>query len=125
MRIRHVAERAGLSIDAIRFYEKQGLLDRDHIQRSPNGYRDYSEQAIERLRMIRQAQTAGFTLAEIQELLILWGTDQLSDDLIAARLREKQLQIAAKIAELTQIERHIAEKLDRYTQTCAAPKRVL
>lgn len=114
MRIRHLAERTGLTIDSIRYYEKQGLLDPTHVERSENGYRDFSEGAVERLEMIRHAQAAGFTLAEIRDLLGLWERNELSDDHIVAHLRAKQRQILAKIAQLDHVHQYIASKLEQY-----------
>lgn len=114
MRIGEVAERSGVSIDTIRFYEKKGLLDPAQIQRSPNGYRAYTSEIVERLVMIRQAQAAGFTLTEIVELFTLWERNALDTDQIIRRLTEKQEQIATKIAELEAIQAYIAAKLDQY-----------
>lgn len=112
MRIGEVAERSGVSIDTIRFYEKKGLLD--PAQRSPNGYRAYTKDAVERLALIRHAQAAGFTLTEISKLFALWDRDALDKHQIIRRLEEKQAQIAAKIAELEAIRAYIAAKLQQY-----------
>ena len=64
MRIGEVAERAGLSTKALRYYEDAGLLHAP--ERTPNGYRDYGDGVLDRLRFIRAAQTAGLTLGEIK-----------------------------------------------------------
>lgn len=114
MRIGELAQRSGLSIDTVRFYEKQGLLGAAHVRRSANGYRLYTTHALERLVMIRQAQGAGFTLHEICALLALWDRDALPDTQIVAHLEEKRQQIAARIAELQQMEHYLAEKIRQY-----------
>ncbi|MFF0293552.1 MerR family transcriptional regulator [Kitasatospora sp. NPDC004614] len=62
MRIGELAEQAGLSRDAVRFYERTGLLT---ARRLPNGYRDFPPEAVPWLRYVRTAQALGFTLAEI------------------------------------------------------------
>ena len=67
MTIGRVANVAGVSIDTIRFYERQGLLVEP--RRSFSGYRNYSEDVIDRLRFIFDAKRLGFTLKEIKELL--------------------------------------------------------
>lgn len=114
MRIGVVAKQTGLPIDTIRFYEKQKLLNPAHVQRSANGYREYTIEVIERLNMIKHAQAAGFTLNEIRELFGLWEQQQLSNDLIIARLVEKQRSIAHKIRELEHIQRYLSTKLRQY-----------
>jgi DNA-binding transcriptional MerR regulator len=111
MQIGQLAERAGVTVDTVRFYEKKGLLDRSHIGRRENGYREYAEGAVERLGMIRLAQAAGFSLAEIVEIFALWDERRLSDELVLSHLRMKQQQIAAKIAELEQIQRYVGDKI--------------
>jgi MerR family copper efflux transcriptional regulator len=67
MTIGRVANAAGVSIDAIRFYERQGLIAAP--RRNFSGYRDYSEEVLDRLRFIGDAKRLGFTLKEIKELL--------------------------------------------------------
>ena len=64
-RVGELAKAAGVSADTLRHYEKKGLL---RPQRSRNGYREYPQHAIERVRMIRQALAVGFTLDELSEV---------------------------------------------------------
>lgn len=67
--IGEVAKRSGFSTHAIRFYEKQGLLDRTH--RTTSGYRVYEPHALDRLAFIRKAQRLGFSLEEIRDIFVL------------------------------------------------------
>ena len=67
MRIGEVAERAGLSTKALRYYEQAGLLDEP--ERTPSGYRDYDESVLDRLRFIRAAQAVGLTLGEVKGVI--------------------------------------------------------
>jgi MerR family copper efflux transcriptional regulator len=67
MTIGRVASALGLSIDTIRFYERQGLIAPP--RRNFSGYRNYSEDVLDRLRFIGDAKRLGFTLKEIRELL--------------------------------------------------------
>jgi MerR family copper efflux transcriptional regulator len=69
LRIGDVAARAGLSAPTIRYYESVGLLAA--APRSAAGYRHYSETTVEELRFIKKAQTLGFSLEEIGEILKL------------------------------------------------------
>lgn len=67
LRVSQVAEQAGVSPDAVRFYEKEGLLPQP--PRSLAGYREYDEQIPQRIRFIKGAQEMGLKLSEIGELL--------------------------------------------------------
>jgi DNA-binding transcriptional MerR regulator len=67
LRVSDVAKEAGVSPDAVRFYEREGLLH--HPPRSPAGYREYDETVPQRIRFIKAAQEMGLRLGEIAELL--------------------------------------------------------
>jgi MerR family copper efflux transcriptional regulator len=102
MQIGQVAQNTGLSIDTIRFYEKQGLVHAP--QRSSGGYRVYRERDIERFRFIGRAQSLGFSFQEIRELLVIESSEgdgcSHVHDLVAAKID----QVKEKIAELKRIE---------------------
>lgn len=92
-----LAEAGGVGVETVRFYQRKGLLltpDR------AEGFRHYGDDDIRRLRFIRQAQTAGFTLGEIAELL---GLDAGEDRSRARELAERRVKMLdARIAELEQ-----------------------
>lgn len=67
LKVAEVAARSGVSPDAVRFYEKEGLLPAP--PRSPSGYRLYDETTPHRIGFIRAAQNLGLRLREIRELL--------------------------------------------------------
>ena len=67
--IGRLAERAGVGVETVRFYERTGLLQEP--DRKPSGYRQYKAETVARLRFIRRAKELGFTLKEIRELLSL------------------------------------------------------
>ena len=69
MRIGELAARAEVNIQTLRFYEREGLLRPP--ARTASGYRSYMDSDLERVRFIRLCQGLGFTLREIQHLLIL------------------------------------------------------
>jgi MerR family transcriptional regulator, copper efflux regulator len=72
MQIGIAAKRVGLSVDAIRFYERNALLRR--APRTEGGFRQYGEDDLETLVFIRRAQSLGFKLSEIRSLLNLRGS---------------------------------------------------
>ncbi|TCM37031.1 DNA-binding transcriptional MerR regulator [Kribbella sp. VKM Ac-2568] len=69
MRTSEVADRAGVSTETLRYYERRGLLTAP--PRTTGGFRDYPAAAVELLRFIKRAQELGFTLDEVEELLHL------------------------------------------------------
>ena len=69
LKIGDVARQAELSIDAVRFYEREGLLGR--VRRSAAGQRQYDDETVRRLAFVRRATALGFSLAEVKSLLTL------------------------------------------------------
>ncbi|HZM86583.1 MAG TPA: heavy metal-responsive transcriptional regulator [Blastocatellia bacterium] len=69
MRIGQLAEQAGVTVQAVRYYERRGLLKK--TQRLASGYRSYSADAVRRIRFIKRSQALGYTLIEIASLLEL------------------------------------------------------
>jgi len=67
LRIGDVSKQSGVGIEALRFYEKQGLLN--HATRTQSGYRLYGAEVLERLEFIKRAQVLGFSLAEIAHII--------------------------------------------------------
>lgn len=90
-----LAASAGVGVETVRFYQRRGLLE---TPTRDAGVRRYSASDVRRLRFIRNAQAAGFTLDEIMELLAL---DASADHARARALAEQRLAgIALRIAEL-------------------------
>lgn len=112
MRISELAGKTGLSIDAIRFYEKKGLLDEAHVRRRSNNYRDYTDKAVERLRLIRQGKRLGFTLTEIQSEIEAWESNKLSVAEKVERLQQKITLINEQIESLARIKTYLLQKID-------------
>ena len=78
-----MAERVGLSLRTVRYYEEAGLLV--PAGRTPGGFRLYEDDAVTRLLVIRKMKSLGFTLDEMRSLLAL--RDQLADPLLAPDVR--------------------------------------
>lgn len=111
MRIKELETKTGLTRHTIRFYEKQGFLRKHAIHREGNNYRDYSEETVPYLLMLKAGQAAGFTLAELKELISADEANKLPLQRKAELLREKMREINKKKAELDQIQAHLAYKL--------------
>lgn len=112
MKISELATKTGLSIDTIRFYEKKGLLNDQHVQRQANAYRVYTDAAVERLRLIQQAKRLGFTLAEIGSEIDAWQSNHLSQAHKIARLCDKMTLIDDHIQDLVHIKAYLQEKIE-------------
>lgn len=106
MLIRELAEKNGLTPQTIRFYEKEGFLDKRYIRRRENTYRDYSEDAVEQLLNLKAGQAAGFTLAELKTFREAEETGGLKTGQQVAFLRQKITDIDWKITELERIRTH-------------------
>ena len=83
MTIGELAERAGVNVQTVRYYERRGLLAKP--RRTDSGYRTYTDVTLDRLRFIRRAQELGFTLSEIGELLVLRLDPQTTASTVKAR----------------------------------------
>lgn len=101
MMIGQVARLAGIGVETVRFYEREGLLEQP--ARRASGYRVYEADAVARLRLIKQAQRLGFTLREIRELLALTADPQATRSQIRKRAEAKIADIDRRIAELQQM----------------------
>lgn len=105
------AQRAGVSIHTIRYYEREGLLPPP--RRRASGYRDYDGVTVDRLRFIRRAKTLGFTLDDIRDLLCL-STDHVQGVRgVKERAQARLKKLEQRINELEQmrsgLERLIAD----------------
>jgi len=98
-----VAKAAGIGVETVRFYERQGLIPEP--PRSDSGYRLYSGDTIRRLRFVTRAKTLGFTLAEIGELLSLSATPAAGCGDVRDRAREKIDDIEDRVAQLLAMKR--------------------
>ena len=97
-----VASRAGIGVETVRFYERQGLLAEP--DRRASGYRQYGEDVVARLRFIRRAKELGFTLKEVAELLALRHDPAATRSDVRERVRAKVEDIEAKVRDLMRIK---------------------
>lgn len=105
MQIGIVAKRIGLSVDAIRFYERNALLPR--AARTAGGFRQYGESDVETLAFIRRVQGLGFKLSEIRALLRLRGKRWQPCAPVRRRLQEKLADVQRKLSDLRKLEREL------------------
>jgi DNA-binding transcriptional MerR regulator len=111
LKIGQTAERTGMTVDAIRFYQKLGLVPGAH--RATNGYRLFSENQVHDLKFIRHAQELGFSLSEIKDLLALRQEQHVCPK-VQAMLAKKLNGVRDKIRGL----RHLEQELKNALQNC-------
>ncbi|MCA9630402.1 MAG: MerR family DNA-binding protein [Myxococcales bacterium] len=97
-----LANAAGVGVETIRFYEREGLLPKPPRKRS--GYRQYPPDAVARVMFIRRAKELGFTLKEITELLELRVDPDKSCADVRALAKAKIVDVEQKMADLARIK---------------------
>jgi len=97
--IGQLAQRAGVAIDTVRYYERNGLLPPS--SRLASGYRRYGDIELKRLRFIRRAKVLGFTLEDIRELLTL--SDEHNVAKVRTAAQTKLADIEQRIVELERV----------------------
>lgn len=112
MTVGRLAALADVSANAVRFYEREGLMRVP--AKSAGGYRLYDAHAVERLRFIKQAQRAGFTLSEIQALIRLREEGSSCCGDVRAKVIDKRRELEARIDAM----RQTARSLDRLIAEC-------
>lgn len=108
--IGQLARRAGVGVETVRFYEREGLIPAP--SRRPSGYRQYPIDAVRRVEFIRHAKELGFTLKEIQELLELRVDPSSTCADVRGRARTKIADIEERIASLGRMKAAL-ERLER------------
>jgi len=107
MQIREFANRSGLSEKTIRFYESMGILPSP--RRAPNGYREYSEQDLERARFVAGARSLDLSLDDISELLAIQDRREAPCRTLLNSIEQKANQIEDRIRLLKQMEDDLRE----------------
>lgn len=108
-RIGEVAEQAGVSVDALRYYERLKLLPR--AQRSSGGFRLFGPESIERVQFIKHAQELGLTLDEIKGLLASGGAEECRRvrDLLNKKIEELDTRMDSMKKFRRVLARHLNE----------------
>ncbi len=110
--IGQVARQAEVGVEAIRFYERKGLIERP--ERPMAGYRSYSPETVARIRFLKQAKRLGFTLEEAAELLALRVEAGSPCEAVRARAQAKLASVEERIRELEAMR----AALERLIKSC-------
>jgi len=114
MKIGELSKQTGMSIDAIRYYEKRSLIPT--AARSMSGYRHYTHQDVSRLLFIVQAKGLGFTLDEIGQLLAISSGERTCDEVKQVALAKAE-DIEARIRKLTRMHTILTTLAEQCEQT--------
>lgn len=115
VRTGEVAERAGVNVETLRYYERRGLLEPP--ERSPAGHRAYPPETVQVVGFIKRAQRVGFTLCDIAELLHLAAGGPPSCDAARTMAEDRLDDLDRRIAELNSMRDALAELV----RTCRQP----
>lgn len=112
LRISELAKKAKVNIETIRYYERRGLIPEP--PRSESGYRQYSEETVERIKFIKSAQELGFSLKEILELLSL----RLDPNTTCREIKERAEAKISEIEEKIGVLQRMKKALMKLIETC-------
>jgi MerR family transcriptional regulator, copper efflux regulator len=120
MLIKELSKQTGITAHTIRFYEKSGLIKgkRDENVKT-NRYFHYDEETVEKLELIRDAKSVGFTLSEIGQLMDAWYNKKMTIADKLSVLDEKLLSIDERIKQLKEMKKLITQfKKDVMVDEC-------
>jgi DNA-binding transcriptional MerR regulator len=109
VQIGKLAREMGLSVDTIRFYEKEGLLREP--PRTQGGFRLYTPRDVDHLYFIRCAQQLGFSLAEVRELLLIQNENMHACEQVRDFIRQKLASVRQKMNDLKRLEHSLKAAL--------------
>jgi DNA-binding transcriptional MerR regulator len=115
LKIGEVSKRSGVGIEALRFYEKSGLLDRP--RRTESGYRVYDDSVLDRLAFIKKAQVLGFTLDEIRELIAHKRRGENPCGEVRSIVKGRLKDLDERIAQMTQYRDELSAALKEWEKT--------
>jgi DNA-binding transcriptional MerR regulator len=119
LKIGEVSKRSGVGIEALRFYEKGGLIDRP--SRTPSGYRVYGEEVLKRLAFIKRAQALGFSLDEIRQIVDDARKGESPCDEVREIVRRRMEELDERLRELHRYRKELRSTLEEWDKVGRAP----
>jgi DNA-binding transcriptional MerR regulator len=119
LKIGEVSKRSGVGVEALRFYERGGLLDSP--ARTFSGYRVYGEEVLERLEFIKRAQALGFSLDEIRQIVDDARKGQSPCDEVREIVRRRMEELDERLRELQRYRRELKATLEEWDKVGRAP----
>lgn len=119
LKIGEVSRRSGVGIEALRFYEKGGLLDSP--ARTFSGYRVYGEEVLERLDFIKRAQALGFSLDEIRRIVDDARKGESPCDEVREIVRRRMAELDERLRDLHRYRKELSHTLEEWDKVGRAP----
>lgn len=119
MKIGEVSKLSGIGIEALRFYERSGLLG--NPTRSNSGYRLYDEGVLERLAFIKKAQTLGFSLDEIKRIIHDAQSGSIPCDEVREIVRRRLEELDERMREMQRYREELSQTLEEWDELGRAP----
>jgi MerR family copper efflux transcriptional regulator len=114
LKIGEVSRLSGIGIEALRFYEKSGLLHRP--ARTGSGYRLYHRDVLERLAFIKRAQVLGFSLDEVKQIIAESAAGQSPCRGVRQIVRQRLSELDERMAQMKQYRKELAAALEEWEQ---------
>ncbi len=114
LKIGEVSKSSGIGIEALRFYEKSGLLEKPARTRS--GYRIYSSNVLDRLAFIKQAQILGFTLDEIKQIIAASESKESPCIEVRENVRRRLQEMDERIAQMRRYRKELGAALEKWNE---------
>lgn len=109
LRTGEVARRAGVNVETLRFYEREGILAQP--PRRVSGYREYPPETVDLIRFVKRAQQLGFSLQQVRELLNLRKVPRRASKKVRSLVQDKLSEIEHKIRDLEAMHQALRELL--------------
>ena len=119
LKIGEVSRRSGVGVEALRFYEKGGLLDSP--ARTGSGYRVYGEEVLERLAFIKRAQALGFSLDEIKRIIEDARKGESPCEEVREIVRRRMAELDERLREMQRYRKELQSTLDEWDKVGRAP----
>ncbi len=119
LKIGDVSKQSGIGIEALRFYEKSGLLDKP--SRTFSGYRVYEPEILERLAFIKRAQVLGFSLDEIGQIISDARIGKSPCEEVREIVRHRLEELDERMREMRRYRKELAETLEEWFIVGRAP----
>jgi MerR family copper efflux transcriptional regulator len=119
MKIGEVSKLSGIGIEALRFYERSGLLGKPI--RSMSGYRLYDEGVLERLAFIKKAQTLGFSLDEIKQIIHDAQSGTIPCDEVREIVRRRLEELDERMREMQRYRDELSQTREEWDEVGRAP----
>lgn len=119
LKIGEVSKESGIGIEALRFYERSGLLGKP--ARSNSNYRLYNEGVLERLAFIKKAQTLGFSLDEINRIIKDAASGESPCDEVREIVRKRLAELDERMREMRRYRKELAATLVEWDEIGRAP----